>query len=390
MATSSRMNTPLGRAQQNLQSSGNYAQGTGGPVRDYQILQNTPFGAMGLANRAATPVGRSKMDPNRIAEMMSRGRATFGQIAGARFLQNFQQNAIGNQLSERQMQAQEQHYADQKAARDKEVADKKAFYDATINNMRRRPKFGQPSSGVSGVPAPAAPTQNVAGVPSGLTITSTPMPTGINTQPETPPSLFDSTNITLDANKRYPSGQPLPLPTGDSGVPPTMGLSGVAPAQAPATPAPTLSGTTPQTPTTPSNTNTTQPEEDTNERLIRAFEQDSEARLTAHKQTIEKKYSKLLTGSPSLNEVSEAYVAAAQAMWEAQLKLDELPSAKEIDGEMYSTYYDDDVTALREQVAMLDAELIFLRPIWDKAEKNIDSTKPIGDPLFMTEQPVNQ
>jgi hypothetical protein len=26
----------------------------------------------------------------------------------------------------------------------------------------------------------------------------------------------------------------------------------------------------------------------------------------------------------------------------------------------------------------------------DKAKKNIDSTKPIGDPLFMTEQPVNQ
>ena len=48
------------------------------------------FGSNSLANRAATPVGRSTLDPYRVAGMMSRGTARPGQVAAAQFLQQTQ------------------------------------------------------------------------------------------------------------------------------------------------------------------------------------------------------------------------------------------------------------------------------------------------------------
>lgn len=54
-------------------------------LSEFEKLQQMPFGADNLANRAATPVGRSTMDPARIAGMISRGTARPGQIEAAKF-----------------------------------------------------------------------------------------------------------------------------------------------------------------------------------------------------------------------------------------------------------------------------------------------------------------
>jgi hypothetical protein len=51
----------------------------------FQQLQQQPFGANSLANRAATPVGRSTTDPGRLVGMISRGTARPGQVEAAKF-----------------------------------------------------------------------------------------------------------------------------------------------------------------------------------------------------------------------------------------------------------------------------------------------------------------
>lgn len=65
----------------------------------YQQSIGPTFGSNSLANRAATPVGRSTLDPYRVAGMMSRGTARPNQVAAAQFL--------------RQTQGQEMHQQEQ-------------------------------------------------------------------------------------------------------------------------------------------------------------------------------------------------------------------------------------------------------------------------------------
>lgn len=166
------MNTQLGRVQQNLLSSGQYAQNTQGPVQAFQALQNTPFGAMSLANRAATPVGRSTMDPARIAGMISRGTASKNKIAGATFMQNLQDSMIGRQLNERQMRMREQSVAEERRRYDleqkqkqDELAKREQFRKAQLDVMRgtmtppsgvQLPSTQTPSSSLSGTTGDAA------------------------------------------------------------------------------------------------------------------------------------------------------------------------------------------------------------------------------------------
>lgn len=131
-----------------------------------------------LANRAATPVGRSTMDPARIAGMISRGTASKNKIAGATFMQNLQDSMIGRQLNERQMRLREQSVAEERRRYDleqkqkqDELAKREQFRKAQLDVMRgtMTPPSGvqtpptSPSAGLSGLPMTIASPESQRG-----------------------------------------------------------------------------------------------------------------------------------------------------------------------------------------------------------------------------------
>lgn len=126
-------------ATERLQSPNIFGAGQPG---DLAMRSAAPW-AMGLAERGATPVGRSTRDPNRALEMLSRGTARPGQVQAA--------------LGLRQLQMQDQDPID--AAREQQFGDDGFAPPAAFNS----PQYGNIFRGSNQSPSNSASRSAIGG-----------------------------------------------------------------------------------------------------------------------------------------------------------------------------------------------------------------------------------
>jgi hypothetical protein len=169
MATPSPLNRPY--------ASNIFTQAQGGTPSQFDRLQQSPFGANSLANRAATPVGRSNYDVNRIAErayrqqrnprllMQLNAQTTAQNFARERDAVNFQQalamNALHNQTQAQRDAQQRQYQTQDQAARQHQEL---MFYGLNqgaqameAERRRKQEEMDRQARGVTGVEMMPAP-----------------------------------------------------------------------------------------------------------------------------------------------------------------------------------------------------------------------------------------
>lgn len=133
--------------------------------------QYSEFGADNLANRAATPVGRSTMDPARIAGMISRGTARPGQVEAVKFA-----GAMAGQAEALEgAKAQREYYQNRAEA-------EKAGTEALRDAYRKMFEKDNTEGTVTMLPMPT-----LAGAPTSLE-------SGISPPPYVMPGLPDAAN----------------------------------------------------------------------------------------------------------------------------------------------------------------------------------------------------